>query len=318
MTISPAERRIRGSLPIIRFMQVYMPHWLAGWVLKKSTARVKLGPEVKREHVVVDGVACEWIMPDGSPEDKVLLYLHGGGFVMGLSPLHLPMVAALAKKMRVCSLIVDYRLAPEHPFPAALEDSITAYRWLLKRGTAAQNIVVAGDSAGGNLAITSMMKLRDERHPLPAAAACLSPVADLSGENAPPKGFKDPLLPARAVRYYNRSYVGYADAHNPYLSPAFGDWHDLPPLLIHVGEDERLREDALRMVGLARSAGVDVRLEIYPRMWHVWQLYMQLPQAIQSLDDIAAFLKAYLETNRSQPGMDYPQGMPTPYVPSRN
>jgi len=190
-------------------------------------------------------------------------------------------------------LMVDYRLAPKYPFPAALDDCTTAYRWLLKQGISAQKIVVAGDSAGGNLTLTLLMKLRDTGDALPAAAACLSPVTDLTKDHAHP-GYKDPLLPPKATRLYTKSYVGNHDAHDPLVSPVFGSLRGLPPLLVHAGEDEILREDAVRIEELAKVADVDVRLEIYPRMWHVWQLYLALPQAIQSLDDIAQFLGSHI------------------------
>ena len=153
--------------------------------------------------------------PAEQPADQALVYLHGGGFVYGVTPQHIGMVAYLARKMGIRALIVDYRLAPDHPFPAALDDCVTAYRWLLNQGIAPQNTVVAGDSAGGNLAITTMMKLRAGGEPLPAAAACLSPVADLSERRSPAEGFKDPLLPLRAVRFYNASYVAHSDARSP-------------------------------------------------------------------------------------------------------
>jgi acetyl esterase/lipase len=183
-----------------------------------------------------------------------------------------------------------------------LDDCVTSYRWLLKRGFQAQNIVVAGDSAGGNLTLTSMMKLRDSGDPLPAAAACLSPVADLADQiNPPDDGFEDPLLPPKAIRYYTESYVGGGDVRNPLISPVYGDWHGLPPLLVHAGEDEILRKDAVRIETLARAAGVDVRLEVYPRMWHVWQINLTLPQAVQSLDDIAQFFKSHLGLVARQP-----------------
>jgi epsilon-lactone hydrolase len=170
---------------------------------------------------------------------------------------------------------------------------VTAYRWLLKQGVPAQNLVMAGDSAGGNLTITSMMQLRDGGEPLPAAAACLSPVTDLSGGGHSGRSVADPLLPLKAMKRYSMSYVGRHDARDPLISPVYGDWRGLPPLLIHAGEEEILCDDAVRIAELARAAGVDVRLEIYPRMWHVWQIYPTLPQAAQSLDDIAQFLRSH-------------------------
>ena len=295
MRYSSAERRIRASFPIIRFFQAHMPLSLAHWVLKQAMLRVRLEPGERREAISADGVKCEWIIPQNSPKDRVLLYLHGGGFVFGLTPQHLQMVAYLARKMGTRALMVDYRLAPEHPFPAALDDCVSAYRWLLKQGISAYNVVVAGDSAGGNLTITSVMKLRDSGDPLPVAMACLSPVGDFSAKDNLTVGFKDPLLPLKAVKFYNQSYVGHSDPRDPLISPVFGDWHRLPPVLVHAGEDETLRADAVRITEMAKSAGVDAQVKIYPRMWHVWQLYLNLPQAIQSLDSIAVFLKMHLE-----------------------
>ena len=291
MTVSSVERNIRKQLPLIRFFQVYMPLPLSRWLMKLGVASLRLPADIARAAVFADGVPCEWIIPPNSLKEKVLLYLHGGGFVYGLTPPHLEMLAYLARKLGFRTLAVDYRLAPDHPYPAPLDDCLTAYRWLLKQGISARNIVLAGDSAGGNLAITMLMKLRDDGDPLPAAAACLSPVADLTDKPSPINGFKDPLLPPRATRTYSRSYVARNDPRNPLISPVFGDWHGLPALLVHVGEAEILREDALCIQKLAEAAGVDVHLEIYPRMWHVWQIYLRLPQAVRSLDEIARFLK---------------------------
>lgn len=293
MTPSTIERRIRAGLPVIRFLQTWLPlRWTRG-PLRGATARARLPADVTRQVVSADGVPCEWLIPQGSPPDRALVYLHGGGFVYGVTPQHIGLVARLARTMGVRALMVDYRLAPEHPFPAALDDCVAAYRWLLRQGMSSQNIALAGDSAGGNLVITAMMKLRDAGEPLPAAAACLSPVADLS-ERRRPAQFKDPLLPLKAVRFYNASYVASHDARDPLISPVYGDWRGLPPLLVHVGEEEMLLEDATRIAEAARAAGVAVRLETYPRMWHVWQLFPALPQAGESLDDIARFLGAHL------------------------
>jgi len=300
MTISSVERKARAGLPIVRFMQAYLPLAVSRWLLKQGMARVRLDADLTREVVSANGVPGEWIIPQNSPTDQALLYLHGGGFVFGITPPHFQMGAYLAKKMGMRILMVNYRVAPDYPFPAALDDCVTAYRWLLKQGISARNIVVAGDSAGGNLTITSLMKLRDDGDPLPAAAACLSPATDLTNKDNQHPEFKDPLLPPKATRFYTKSYVGHNDARDPLISPVFGNLRGLPPLLVHVGEDEILRDDAVRIASLAKSAGVDVRLEIYPRMWHVWQINLTLPQAIQSLDDIAQFLKAHLGTVTQQ------------------
>ena len=293
-TASSVERRIRTMLPVVRLQQAYMPLWMTRRLMKPMLTRARLAPDVTSEAVSADGVPCTWLIPQDSPQDRALLYLHGGGFVLGLSPLHLEMVAYLARKMGIRALVVDYRLAPDHPFPAPLDDCVTAYRWLLKQGIAAQSIVLAGDSAGGNLTITAMMKLRAGGEHLPAAAACLSPVADLSGRGNSAGEHNDPLLHPRATRFYAASYVAQGDARDPLISPLYGDWHGLPALLVHAGEDEVLCADAVRIEEMARAAGVNVRLEIFPRMWHVWQLFLGLPQARQSLDDIAQFLGSAL------------------------
>ncbi len=297
MTPSTTERRIRAGLPVIRFMQTRLPLRWMRQPLRRATARAQLPADITRQPVSADGVPCEWLIPHNSPPDQALVYLHGGGFVYGVTPQHITMLAYLARQMNTRALVVDYRLAPEHPFPAALDDCTTAYRWLLNQGFAPHNTVLAGDSAGGNLTLTTMMTLRDGGEPLPAAAACLSPVADLSARQRAGQ-FQDPLLPLRAVRFYNASYVADSDACTPLISPVYGDWHGLPPLLIHAGEDEVLLDDAVRIAAAAGAAGVDVRLETYPRMWHVFQIFMALPQAIESLDDIARFLKT-----RLNPGM---------------
>jgi acetyl esterase/lipase len=150
LTDASTEGNIRARLPVTRFLSAYLPLRLSRWLMSQGRARVRLPADVTCEIVCADGVPCHWLIPQNSPNDKALLYLHGGSFMLGLAPLHLQMVASLAQKMGVRALMVDCRVAPEHPFPAALGDCLTAYRWVLKQGYSAQNIVVAGDSAGGN------------------------------------------------------------------------------------------------------------------------------------------------------------------------
>ena len=295
MTISRVERRIRAGLPIIRFIQKCIPLRLANWLIKLGLGQVKLDPDMRRKSLTADGVPCEWIIPPNSHTGKALLYLHGGGFVFRLTPPHIKMGAYLARKLATRILMVDYRTAPNDPYPAALEDCFTVYLWLLEKGILAQNIVVAGDSAGGNLTLTLLLKLRDSGYPLPAAAACLSPVTDLTSKASFEKGFKDPLIPSKTAKFYRESYIGKNDPQNHLISPINGNLQGLPPLLLHVGEQERLRDDAIPFTRLAKSAGVDVQLEIYPRMWHVWQINLALPQAIQSLEEIAQFFRNHLD-----------------------
>jgi len=289
MPPSTLERNIRAGLPVIRFLQTRLPPRWTRAPLRWAAARARLPADVTRQAVSADGVLCEWLIPQHSLPDQALVYLHGGGFVYGATPQHIALAAHLARRMGARALVVDYRLAPEHPFPAALDDCAAVCRWLRRQGIAPQNTVLAGDSAGGNLTLTTLMKLRDGGEPLPAAVACLSPLADLSPRSPP--SVSDPLLTPGAIRFYSASYAAGSDSRAPLLSPVYGDWRGLPPLLIQVGEDEILRDDATRCTAAAHAAGVDVRLEIYERMWHVFQLFLALPQAGVALDDIARFLR---------------------------
>ena len=294
------ERRLRASLPLVRFLQNRIPLGSSDRFLKQVNHHIRPGKGVLRQSISINGVTCDWLIPTDEKPGLVLLYFHGGGFVFGQTPLHLQMGAYLARKMSIRLLMVDYSLAPQHPFPAALEECASVYRWLLDQGYKPQNIAIAGDSAGGNLTLTTMLKLRAESLPLPAAAACLSPVTEMTEKEKKREGFDDPLLPPKAMKVYTESYVQQSDPHDPLISPVFGDLRGFPPLLIHVGEDEVLRDDAIRIAEVARAHGVEVRLEIYPRMWHVWQLFLDLPQAAQSLDDIAHFIDAHLGNKTKQ------------------
>ncbi|TNE51900.1 MAG: alpha/beta hydrolase [Deltaproteobacteria bacterium] len=288
------EDKIRRRLSFTRLFQAYIPLSVSRWMIKKGNARVQLDPAIKREMFSANGVPYEWFEPPGGPKEQVLLYLHGGGFVFGVTPPHLEFMGYLAKHIGLPILMVDYRVAPDDPFPAALDDCVAAYQWLLEQNYSARQIVIAGDSAGGNLVITSMMKLRENGIPLPAAAACLSPVGDLAVADDHPERNNDPLLHPKAMKHFRKSYVANKDPRNPLLSPVYGSFAGLPPLLIHAGEDEILRDDALRLHELANEQGVDAQVKIYPRMWHVWQLYLSLPQTEQSIREIADFFILHL------------------------
>ena len=193
----------------------------------------------------------------------------------------------------------DYRLAPEHPFPAALEDCLGAYRWLLKGGSLPGDMVIVGDSAGGNLTLATLMSLRDAGDPLPDAAVCISPATDLEGTGESFWTKKDPLQTPEFVLAMVRHYASGQDLRSPLLSPHYGDLRGLPPLLIHAGGDEMFLSDATRLADKARAAGVDVSLVVWPRMWHVWHLLApSLPEARQAIDAIGAFVRERLTTGR--------------------
>jgi acetyl esterase/lipase len=244
--------------------------------------------------VMAGGVPAEWLEPAGADPGQVMLYLHGGGYVIGSCNTHRAMVARLAQAGGLRALLLEYRLAPEHPFPAALEDAAAAYRWLLEQGIASQQIVIAGDSAGGGLTLATLLALRDAGDPLPAAAVCLSPLTDLActGESIQTRAKADPwLTPATAL--LARYYQGDHDPRSPLLSPLYGDLRGLPPLLIHVGSDEILLSDSTRLAERAQAAEVEVTLEIWPDMWHVWHIFTPyLPEAQRAIAAIGAFVRS--------------------------
>lgn len=289
------ERRIRRVLPVLRLLLAYVPLLTLRRLQSFGARREWRFRGIAQRFITADGVACEWLIPLDSADERVLVYLHGGGFVFGWTDMHRRMVIRLAQEIGARALAVDYRLAPEHPFPAALDDCATVYRWLLKQGYKPENIAIAGDSAGGNLTLTTLIKLRDDGDPLPAGAACLSPATDLYDE-ARLEGVRDPVLHPRVMRGFRDAYIPNHDPRHPLLSPVYADLHGLPPLLIHAGEDEALRDHAERIAEAAQKAGVAVRLHIYPRMWHVWQLsFAYLAQGAQSLTEIGQFLRAQMD-----------------------
>ncbi len=241
----------------------------------------------------VGGIAGEWVTQAGLPEAApVLLYLHGGGYLACSPKTHRPITGAFAKAgLRVW--VPDYRLAPEHPFPAAVEDAEAAWHGLIARGYAAANIGVAGDSAGGGLALALMLALRDGKQALPAAAVLFSPWTDLAatGESMKTNAKRDAMFHAPGTAEGSAYYLGAADARTPLASPLYADLHGLPPLLIHAGDREILRDDSTRLTKKARAAGVSVEERIWPVVPHVWQLASFVPEARESLKRAAEFLK---------------------------
>ncbi len=246
----------------------------------------------------LDGMPAEWLVPkgvkDSATETPVLLYLHGGGYILCSPDTHRPLIATLAKKSGQRALVIDYRLAPEHPFPAAIEDALKAYRWLLAQGTPASSITVAGDSAGGGLTLALLLSLRDAGEPMPAGAALLSPWTDLamSGWSHITHAKRDPMLSVEAALLGARHYLGPVSPTNPLASPLYAKLDGLPPLAIHVGGNEILLDDSLRLADRARAAGVEVEVKVWPDLPHVFQAASFLPEARQSLGELAEFLKS--------------------------
>jgi monoterpene epsilon-lactone hydrolase len=243
--------------------------------------------------VDADGVSADRVSTPLSERCRHILFLHGGGFIVGSSTLYRHFTWRIASAARACVLSVDYRLAPEHPFPAALDDAVTTYRWLLGDGADPQRIAVMGDSAGGGLALSLLLRLRDDDIPLPAAAVALSPWTDLAltGASLGVNARADPLVSPEQPRQLVDHYLAGADPCNPYASPLYGDPRGLPPTIFQVGSDELLLDDAVRMADRMRAAGCRIELEIWPRMPHVWHLFAPvMPEARQAIERIGAFV----------------------------
>ncbi len=249
--------------------------------------------DVTYRTATVGGIGGEWVVRPGLAEDApVLLYLHGGGYFACSPQTHRPITGSFARAgLRV--FVPDYRLAPEHPYPAAVEDAQAVWAGLLDLGYAAGNIAVAGDSAGGGLALALMLALRDAHHAMPAAGVLFSPWTDLAATGASIKtnAKREAMFDVDNSQDGAAFYLGGRDPCTPGISPLYADLHGLPPLLIHVGDREVLRDDATRVAAKARAAGVSVEERVWPVVPHVWQMALFVPEARESLARAAAFVK---------------------------
>jgi monoterpene epsilon-lactone hydrolase len=250
------------------------------------------------EQVIAGSVDGEWIQPANAPQDKAILYFHGGGFRIGSVASHRDLIAQIAVASRCRVLAMNYRLAPEHRFPAALEDALAAYDWLLRQGQKPANIAFAGDSAGGNLALAAMLALRERQRPLPAAAVLMSPWTDLAatGPSYVSRAEADPIHQRPMILALAKNYLGgQGDPCDPLVSPLYADLADLPPLLIQVGDRETVLDDSVRLADKARAAGVEVDLQVWEGMIHVFQMFgAELPEAHRAIAEIAGFIGRHL------------------------
>jgi monoterpene epsilon-lactone hydrolase len=246
--------------------------------------------------VDVDGIAAEWVRAANANDEAVILYLHGGGYIIGSLASHRHITCAISQASGAAILAVDYRLAPEHPFPAAVEDAVTAYRWLLKQGTKANRIIIAGDSAGGGLTIATLITLRDEGVDLPAAGVCISPWVDLTNSSEGFTRVSDPMLTKIELDMMAQAYLQGQDAKTPLASPLFADLQGLPPLLIQVGTEEHLYDDSIGLEAQAKEAGVDANLEVWDEMIHVWHYFHpMLKEGREAITRIGEFVKAQIK-----------------------
>lgn len=260
----------------------------------EASAR-KLGPAkgVLIRQAKIAGVECEWLIPGGCDDAPLVYYLHGGAYMMGSPQTHRKMVSHIAKRAGMRALLPDYRLAPEHPFPGALEDSTVVYRSLLESGENPARIAIGGDSAGGNLSMATLLALRDAGDKLPAACFLLSPWLDLAceGESLVTNATREPWFLAEEIPGIVKNFCSEFDVRNPLVSPVFADVSGLPPTLIQAGDHEILLSDSIRLADKISASDGNVTLQVWPDMWHVFQYFIgKMPESRRAIQDIADFL----------------------------
>ena len=286
--------------------------WLTGRYIKKLNLAMAPVPKMRKrldqlgrlgrkaknvsiESSEIAGLHTEWYRPQQPLAGKVFLYLHGGAYALGSCDSHRALVTRIASAANVEALLPEYRLAPEHPFPAGLHDCVEVYRALLGKGYAADDIIIGGDSAGGGLTAATMLQLRHDGVPLPRAAVLLSPFLDVSasGESMQTRAEQDPWFEPDKIAVVVGHYCPNEDLRNPLISPVFANVAGLPPTLIHVGDDEILLSDSTRFANKLREAGIDVELEVFPELWHVFQLFVgAMPESKVAVDQIGAYIRA--------------------------
>jgi acetyl esterase/lipase len=244
------------------------------------------------ERLTMAGLNCDRISVAASHNDRIIYYLHGGGFVMALPNAQTAMISRWCSVFGSTAYMPDYRLAPEHPYPAAPNDCLTGYRWLLENGASPSNIVMVGDSAGGCLTLVTLQRIREQDLPMPACSVLLSPVADLTmcGQTFVSNERKDPMFTMQALLLMRNAYATEQSVTEPAASPLFGDFDGLPPMKILAGGTEMLLSDSLRVADKARASGVDVELDIWPKMPHVFPAVLWLPESRAATNAIAKFV----------------------------
>src|SRR5579862_6991081 len=262
---------------------------------EQMAAMLPVEADIKCQPVTANGVKSEWVSaPDADP-GRAILYLHGGGYVIGSINTHRSLAGRLSRAAKARVLVIDYRLAPEHPFPAAVEDSVAAYRWMLAQGLKPARIAVAGDSAGGGLTVATLVAIRDAKLASPGAGVCLSPWTDLEGvgDSMKSRASIDPMVQRDGLLEMAAHYLAGQNPRSPLAAPLYADLTGLPPLLIQVGTAETLFDDSTRLAERARKAGVKVTLEPWENMIHVFQVFApMLDEGQQAIDKIGEFVRA--------------------------
>ncbi len=246
-------------------------------------------------------INAEVIIPTNADRDKVLLYLHGGGYTIGSSHSHRSFVGKIVQKAGIVGFLVDYRKAPENPFPAALEDALASYKSLLDRGKKAENILIGGDSAGGGLAVALLLAIRDAGLPYPGAVIALSPWMDLAvtGNTIDRNEPEDPLVDRQKMERWAKMYAGDHDLKDPYVSPLYADLTGFPPILLQSSDSEMLHDDALRFAKKGRESGVEITLQVWKGLIHWWHLFQRvIPEAGEALDEIVLYIDLLFKSRK--------------------
>ena len=256
-------------------------------------ARLSSLPQsIQPQRITIEHIPAEWLIPPQANTHSAILYLHGGGFATGSIKSHRAIVGRIAEAGNIRALLIEYRLAPEHPFPAAIQDALLAYNWLRKNGY--EKIVIVADSAGGGLALSTVISMRDNQLPMPLLVICMSPLIDVegTGESVIANAKRDPWLKVEAKNIF-KYYIGQNNPCNPLISPLYADYKNFPPLLIFVGGDEIMLSDSTRLAEKARNAGVDVQIKIWEGMWHVFPFFAPfVPESLQAITEIGDFIKS--------------------------
>lgn len=265
---------------------------------KGASRYARIPKEITVKPQLIEGIKSEWLIPDGADPEKVILYVHGGGYVAGSCNDHRGFVSKFAKNTGVTNLTYEYRLAPENPYPAALDDSVKIYQWILSEGFKPENILIAGESAGGGLCLAILLALKERHIALPAAAVAISPWTDLtcSSDSYRTKN-KVSLAPLNSWTVFSKHYTGDNQVTSPLISPLFGDLKGLPPIFINSGVDDELYEDGERFYLKARSAGVDITFRPGAGMVHCYPLLAPMfKEATEAMDEIVDFIKTHLKS----------------------
>lgn len=299
------SERAKRTIEFLTAHKVPNLHELPVSVLRKGTVAQGSAIEPPQgcsfEPVDAGGVPAVWVRAAESNDANTVFYLHGGGYITGSPESHRGLLGSLSKICRTRVLALDYRLAPENPYPAALEDAIAAYRWLLDQQIAPLRIAIGGDSAGGGLTLATLLKLKESGSDLPAVAFCISPWVDLActGETIETKAEQDPMLTKDLLRVSSSLYAGQASKQTPFISPLYGDLVGLPPTLIVVGTAELLLSDSERLAEALERAGVHCSLRRWDQLFHVFPISTFLPESKEALEQIAVFLQNHLGSANS-------------------